>query len=400
MTIISKMISQIKPSPTLSVMKRAAELKAVGKDIISLGAGEPDFDTPIHIKQAAINAINEGFTKYTNVDGIPALKEAVIQKFSRDNSLSYNLKQVTIANGGKQIIYNALMSTINPGDEVIIPAPYWVSYPDIVTMAGGVPVFVQPSESNSFKVTADDIAKHINHKTKWIILNSPNNPSGAAYTKNELQAITNLLLEHEQIYIMSDDIYEHIVFDDFHFYSPAAVEPKLSIRTLTVNGVSKSYSMTGWRIGYCGGPEEIIAAMNIMQSQTTSNACSISQRAALAALNGSQDFLQTNSAIFQKRRNLVVNMLNDINGINCNYPEGAFYVLPNCSAAFGKKTPSGKILNNSSDVADYLLDQANVAVVSGIAFGIEGYFRISYATSEQILEEACKRMKEAFNKLS
>ena len=400
MSVLSRRVQSIKPSPTLAVVKKTAELKAKGLDVISLGAGEPDFDTPIHIKEAAIKAINEGFTKYTAVDGIKELKEAIKTKFYKENNINYDINQISVGNGGKQVLYNALQATLNSGDEVIIPAPYWVSYPDMVVLAEGVPVFVPCYRENGFKLSPKDLEKAISKKTKWLILNSPSNPSGAAYTENELKDLINILLRYEHVYILSDDIYEHIVFDDFKFLTIGQLEPRLYNRILTLNGVSKSYSMTGWRIGYCGGPVEIIKEMSTIQSQSTSNPCSISQKAALAALIGPQDFLSASAEKFKLRRNLVVDLLNKIEGIDCNYPEGSFYVFPSCKKLFGKKTPQGSVIKNSSDFTDYLLDDGNVAVVQGIAFGMEGFFRISYATSEEILEEACKRIKNSIDNLS
>ncbi len=395
MTLISNRLAKIKPSPTIAVTTKAKELRAAGKDVIGLGAGEPDFDTPDHVKQAAIEAINNGETKYTAVDGTPELKQAICNKFSRENGLEYRPSQITVGTGGKQVLYNALMATLNPGDEVIIPAPYWVSYPDMVVLAGGSPVIVECRAEHNFKLQPEDLRAAITGKTKWLILNSPSNPTGAAYNREEMQKITDVLLEFPDIYIMPDDMYEHIVYDGFEFCTPAQVEPKLYPRTLTVNGVSKAYAMTGWRIGYAGGPEEIIKAIAKIQSQSTSNPCSISQAAAVEALNGSQDFLAERNDAFRRRRDMVVDRLSDIEGISCNKPEGAFYVFPECKDLFGCKTPDGKVIENGNDLATYLLESALVAVVPGIAFGAEGFFRTSYATSDKALDEALGRISAA-----
>lgn len=392
-------LKSIKPSPTLAVTAKAQELKAIGKDIIGLGAGEPDFDTPQNIKEAAIRAINEGKTKYTAVDGIIELKQAICKKFKKENDLEYTTKQITVGSGAKQVIFNALLATLSPRDEVIIPAPYWVSYPDMVALAEGVPVFVNSTAENNFKITPADLEKSITDKTKWLILNSPSNPTGSAYTEDELKALAQVLFKHPNVHIISDDIYEHIMFDNQKFYTIAQVEPKLRERTLTINGVSKSYSMTGWRIGYAAGPEHLIKAISIIQSQSTSNPCSISQYATLEALNGPQNFIKPNAELFRKRRDLVVGLLNDIPGISCQTPNGAFYVFPSCGQLVGKKTPAGKVINNCSDFTEYLLEYALVAVVQGAAFGMENFFRISYATSENILIEACARIKKACEEL-
>lgn len=400
MTLIAESLKQIKPSPTIAVTTKAKELKAAGKDVIGLGAGEPDFDTPDHIKQAAIEAINAGQTKYTPVDGTPELKKAICDKFKRDNNLSYEPSQISVGTGGKQILYNALMATLNPGDEVIIPAPYWVSYPDMTVLAGGTPVAVECTAENNFKLQADDLRAAITDKTKWIILNSPSNPTGAGYTHDELKQLTDVLLDFPHVYVMTDDMYEHIVYDGFAFATPAQVEPKLYDRTLTVNGVSKSYAMTGWRIGYAGGPQELIKAMAKIQSQSTSNPCSISQAAATAALNGQHDFLQERNDAFKRRRDLVVEKLNAIPGISCNTPEGAFYVFPDCRGLLGKTTPDGTTLESDQDVVTYFLESALVAAVQGSAFGLDGFFRISYATSDDALTEALNRIAEAVGKLS
>jgi aspartate aminotransferase len=398
--LIAERMSLIKPSPTMAVSKLAAELKAAGKDVIGLGAGEPDFDTPEHIKLAAIQAIQEGQTKYTAVDGTPALKQAVVNKFQRDNNIKYNLDEIIVSVGGKQVLFNALLSSINPGDEVIIPSPYWVSYPDMVALAGGIPVIVNGTAENNFKIIAEDIKNKITTKTKWVIINSPSNPTGSSYTKEELKSIGELLLSYENIFIMSDDIYEKIIYDNNKFYTIAEVVPELQNRTLTVNGVSKAYAMTGWRIGYAGGPKELIKAMAKLQSQSTSNPSSISQAAALAALEGPEDFLRERNAKFKIRRDMVVEMLNNCEGITCLKPTGAFYVYPTCSGAIGKKTDSGKVINNSIDFSSYLLESQGVAVVPGSAFGADPFFRISYATSDSLLKEACNRIKKACDQLS
>jgi aspartate aminotransferase len=395
MAFIAERLKAIKPSPTIAVTTKAAELKAAGKDIIGLGAGEPDFDTPDNIKNAAKIALDKGQTKYTAVDGTPELKKAICAKFKRENGLDYQPNQITVGNGGKQVIYNALMATLNVGDEVIIPAPYWVSYPDIVALAEGVSVFVNCTAENGFKMQPADLEKAITPKTKWIILNSPSNPTGAAYNKAEMQSLTNVLLKYPHVHIMADDIYEHIIYDGFEFFTPAQLEPKLYDRTLTVNGVSKAYSMTGWRIGYAAGSPDLIKAISVLQSQSTSNPSSISQAAAVEALNGDQSFLKEWRAAFQKRRDMVVSGLNAIEGIQCNKPEGAFYVFPSCKGVFGKKTPDGKTIVNGNDFATYLLESALVAVVPGVAFGADPFFRISYATSEANLQKSIERIAAA-----
>ena len=399
-TLIAERMSLIKPSPTMAVTKMAAEMKAAGQDIIGLGAGEPDFDTPDHIKNAAIEAIKNGETKYTAVDGTPALKKAIAKKFYKDNSIKYNIDEIIVSVGGKQVLYNALMSSINPGDEVIIPSPFWVSYPDMVSLAGGVPIIVEGKEKNNFKIQPDDIRDKISTKTKWIIINSPSNPTGSSYSAEELKDIGNLLLEHENIFVMSDDIYEKIIYDDFKFFSLAEVVPELKDRILTVNGVSKAYAMTGWRIGYAGGPKHLITAMSKLQSQSTSNPSSISQAAALAALEGPEEFLLERNEKFKTRRNMVVKMLNECNGLSCIKPSGAFYVYPSCSGIIGKSSKEGKLIENSIDFSAYLLESVGVAVVPGSAFGADPFFRISYATSDSILEEACNRIKKACEQLS
>ena len=388
MSIVSNSLKRIKPSPTMAVTSKAREMRAAGKDVIGLGAGEPDFDTPDNIKEAAIEAIRKGDTKYTAVDGTPKLKKAIQAKFKRENNLTYDLNQITVGTGGKQVLYNTFMATINKGDEVIIPAPYWVSYPDIILLAGGNPKIVKCEEKDNFKLTPLKLKKAINKKTKWIILNSPSNPTGSAYTKEEIIALSKILLEYKKTYILSDDIYEHITYDNFKFYTIAQVD-KLKSRTLTMNGVSKSYSMTGWRIGYAAGPKEIIKAMAKIQSQSTSNPTSISQAAAVEALNGTQDFIKIRSDSFKKRRDFVVQSLNNIEGISCLKPEGAFYVFPNCKKLLGKKTK----LKTDKDFVEKLLEKAEVAVVQGSAFGLDGYFRISYATSMENLKKAMERIK-------
>ncbi|MFN7038853.1 MAG: pyridoxal phosphate-dependent aminotransferase [Alphaproteobacteria bacterium] len=399
MSLLATKLSRIKPSSTLAVTKKATELRQAGYDIISLGAGEPDFDTPDNIKEAAIEAIRKGQTKYTIVDGTLELKKAICNKFKRENNIDYNVDNISVGNGAKQVLYNALMATLDPEDEVIIPAPYWVSYPDIVELAGGGVVTVKGNIENDFKIDATILERVINNNTKWIILNSPSNPTGSAYAYAELKEITDLLLKYPKIYILSDDIYEHIIYDDFKFVTPVQVEPKLADRVLTVNGVSKSYSMTGWRIGYAGGPESLIKAMATIQSQSTSNPCSISQAAAIEALNGPQDFIKSNAALFQRRRDLAIDLINSIELLSCTRPIGAFYIFINCSKMFGKNTPDEKTLRNSNDVASYFLTEAKVAVVQGTAFGMDGFIRISYAISEATIEEAFKRIKEACDKL-
>ena len=399
-TLLAQRMSLIKPSPTMAVTKLAAEMRAEGKNVIGLGAGEPDFDTPEHIKTAAIKAINNGQTKYTAVDGTPDLKKAVIKKLKRDNNLDYNIDEIIISVGGKQVLFNALLSSINSGDEVIIMAPFWVSYPDMVALAGGVPVIVEGKENNNFKVLPEDIEKKITNKTKWIIINSPSNPTGSTYSKTELENIGNLLLKYKKVHIMSDDIYEKIIYDENKFFTLAEIKPELKNRILTVNGVSKAYAMTGWRIGYAAGPKELISSMAKLQSQSTSNPSSVSQAAALAALEGTEEFLINRNNEFKKRRDLVVKMLNNCNGIKCQVPTGAFYVYPSCEGVIGKKSKDGKMINNSVDFSSYLLESEGVAVVPGSAFGLDPFFRISYATSDNILEDACNRIMRACNNLS
>jgi aspartate aminotransferase len=393
MAFISDALSRIKPSPTIGISNVAREMKAAGKDVIALSAGEPDFDTPQHIKDAAIAAIQRGETKYTAVDGIPELKAAICRKFERENGLKYKPSQITVGTGGKQVLFNALVATINPGDEVIIPAPYWVSYPDIVSFAGGTPVPIATKAEHGFKVQAADLEKAITKKTKWFIFNSPSNPSGAAYSEAELKKVTDVLKKHPHVWVLTDDMYEHLVYDDFKFVTPAQVEPSLYERTLTMNGVSKAYCMTGWRIGYAAGPEQLIKAMGTLQSQSTTNPSAISQWAAVAALDGPQDFIAKHNKSFKSRRDLIVSMLNQANGIKCPTPEGAFYVYPSCAGTLGKTAPSGKKLENDEDFAKELLAAEGVAVVHGAAFGSSPAFRISYATSEKELEEAGKRIQ-------
>lgn len=400
MAFIANRLSKIKPSPTIAVTTKAAELRAAGKNIIGLGAGEPDFDTPENIKKAASVAMEQGKTKYTPVAGTVELRQAIIQKFKRDNNLHYNMDQITVGCGGKQCIYNAMMATLNPGDEVIIPAPYWVSYPDIVYLSEGVPVIVNCSIENGFKLQAEDLEKAITPKTKWIILNSPSNPTGAAYNKDEMKAITDVLVKHPHVWVMTDDMYEHIVYDDFEFVTPAQVEPKLFDRTLTLNGVSKAYSMTGWRLGYGAGPVELIKAINKIQSQSTTHTSSITQAAAVEALNGSQEFIKSNNTVFKERRDLVVQKLNECEGLDCLTPEGAFYVYPSCKGVIGKKTPKGDVINSDEDFIAYLLEEKGLAAVHGAAFGMSPYFRISYATSTEVLEEACEKIRQACEELS
>ena len=393
MGFLSDALTRIKPSPTIAVTSKARELKAAGRDVIGLGAGEPDFDTPENIKQAAIRAIERGETKYTAVDGIPELKAAISRKFKRENGLDYGPNQISVGTDGKQVLYNALLATINPGDEVIIPAPYWVSYPDIVLLGGGTPVIVDTTAENGFRLQPEDLERAITPATKWLIFNSPSNPSGAAYTRDQIKALTDVLLRHEQVWVLSDDMYEHLVYDDFVFATPAQVEPRLYERTLTLNGVSKAYCMTGWRIGYAGGPELLIKAMATLQSQSTTNPSSISQWAAVEALDGPQDFIPRNTKAFKDRRDLVVSMLNQANGISCPSPEGAFYVYPSCAGCLGKTSEQGRRIERDSDFVAALLDEEGVAVVQGEAFGLSPFFRISYATSTELLEEACRRIQ-------
>ncbi|MCL6645456.1 MAG: pyridoxal phosphate-dependent aminotransferase [Dehalococcoidia bacterium] len=393
MAFLAESLLRIKPSATIAVTDKARALKAAGRDVIGLGAGEPDFDTPENIKQAAIRAIERGQTKYTNVDGMVELKEAISRKFKRENGLDYSVKQITVGAGGKQVLYNALLATINPGDEVIIPAPYWVSYPDIVLLAGGTPVIVETTFESGFKLSPEALDRAITPKTKWFIFNSPSNPTGAAYSRDQVKAITEVLLKHPHVWVLSDDIYEHLVYDDFRFSTPAQVEPQLYERTLTLNGVSKAYCMTGWRIGYAGGPEFLIRAIATLQSQSTTNPNSIAQWAAVEALDGPQDFIAKHNRIFKERRDLAVAMLNQAKGISCPKPEGAFYVYPSCAGVIGKTSPSGKKIATDEDFVTELLETEGVAVVQGTAFGLGPAFRISYATATSALEEACRRIQ-------
>ncbi len=393
MGLIADALGRVQPSQTIAVTTKARDLKAAGHDVIGLGAGEPDFDTPDNIKEAAIKAIREGKTKYTNVDGIAELKEAICRKFERENGLTYKPSQIMVAPGGKKVIFNAMMATLNPGDEVIIPAPYWVSYPDIVELVGGTPVIVDTTLEDGFKVRPEALEAAITPKTKWIIFNHPSNPTGAAYSRDELKAVTDVLMRHPNVHVLTDDMYEHLVYDDYQFVTPAQVEPGLYDRTLTMNGVSKAYAMTGWRIGYAGGPEVLIKAMTKLQSQTTSNPSSISQWASVEALNGPQDFLKERAQVFKERRDLVVSMLNQATGINCPTPEGAFYVYPSCKGCIGKTSPKGTKIETDEDFVTALLEEAGVAVVHGAAFGLSPFFRISYATSTEALEEACQRIQ-------
>jgi len=393
MTFLSATLDRVKPSPTIAVSTLAAELKAAGRDVIGLGAGEPDFDTPQNIKDAGKAAIDAGKTKYTAPDGMPELKKAICDKFSRENGLEYTPAQVSVGTGGKQILYNALMATLNPGDEVIIPAPYWVSYPDMVLLAGGEPVVVEAGIETGFRMTPEQLEAAITPRTKWLIFNSPSNPTGAGYNREQLKALTDVLMRHPHVWVMSDDMYEHLVFDDFEFCTPAQVEPGLYERTLTCNGVSKAYAMTGWRIGYAAGPQPLIAAMRKIQSQSTSNPCSISQWAALEALNGTQDFIARNNKTFVRRRDLVVEMLNAAQGITCPTPDGAFYVYPSIAGCIGKTTPAGTLIENDEVFAKALLEESGVAVVFGAAFGLSPNFRVSYATSDEALSAACTRIQ-------
>ncbi len=394
MSFLSATLSRVKPSPTVAMTAKAAELKAAGRNIIALSAGEPDFDTPQNIKDAAVVAIEAGKTKYTAPDGIPELKQAACAKMKRDHGLDYTPAQISVGTGGKQTLYNALVATMNEGDEVIIPAPYWVSYPDMVLLAGGTPVAVETTLENAFKLTAEQLEAAITPKTKWFIFNSPSNPTGAGYSREELKALTDVLMRHPHVWIMSDDMYEHLAYDGFQFCTPAEVEPGLYDRTLTCNGVSKAYAMTGWRIGYAAGPVEIISAMRKIQSQSTSNPCSVSQWAAVEALNGTQDFLEPNKVMFKRRRDLVIEMLNQIDGITCPTPEGAFYVYPSIAGLIGKTTPAGTVIANDETFATALLEEADVAVVFGAAFGLSPNFRVSYATSDEALTEACTRIQK------
>jgi aspartate aminotransferase len=394
MSILSATLARVKPSPTIAITMKAAEMKAAGRDIISLSAGEPDFDTPTHIREAAKRAIDEGKTRYTAVDGIPELKAAIAGKFRRENRLDYAPSQVTVGTGGKQVIYNALMATLNPGDEVIIPAPYWVSYPDMVALAGGTPVIVPAPMQTGYKMTPDQLEAAITPRTKWLIFNSPSNPTGAGYSRAELKGLTDVLMRHPHVWVLTDDMYEHIAFDGFTFCTPVEVEPGLMDRTLTMNGVSKAYAMTGWRIGYAAGPSELIGGMAKIQSQSTSNPCSISQWAAVAALNGPQDFLGTNAAMFQRRRDLVVAGLNAAEGVTCPAPEGAFYVYPSIAGCLGKTSRGGRKITDDQAFATALLEETGAAVVFGAAFGLSPHFRVSYAAADDLLRDACTRIQD------
>ena len=393
MGFIADSLNRIQPSATIAVSTKARQLKAAGRDIISLSAGEPDFDTPENVKAAAIRAMAAGYTKYTDVDGIPELKAAIARKFARENGIAYKPSQISVGTGGKQVIYNALLATLNPGDEVVIPAPCWVSYADIVMLADARPVFAETRLEDGYKLKPARLEAAITPKTKWLIFNSPSNPTGAAYTKDEMKALTDVLLRHEHVWVLSDDIYEHLLYDGLTFSTPAAVEPRLFDRTLTMNGLSKAYCMTGWRLGYAGGPEELINAMRKLQSQSTSNPCSITQWAAVEALDGPQDFIAKNNAKFVERRDLVVSMLNQASGLKCPKPDGAFYVYPSCAGAIGKTSPSGKTLATDEDFATALLEEEGVAVVHGAAFASSPAFRVSYATSRELLEDACRRIQ-------
>ena len=400
MTFISDSLNRIKPSATMVITAKATQLKREGKKVIGLSSGEPDFDTPQHVKQAAIDAINSGYTKYTNIEGIPELRQSIVEKFKKDNDLNYDVSNVIVGTGGKQILFNALMSSLNKDDEVIIPAPYWVSYPDMTLLAGGKPIFVDCSSETNFKLTGEALDKVITKNSKWLILNSPSNPTGSCYSISELEEIANVVRKHENLYVMTDDIYEYIVYDNFKFYTLAQVAPDLKDRILTVNGVSKSYCMTGWRIGYAAGPSLLIKAMIKIQGQSTSNPSSISQYAALAGISGSKEFLDPCLKAFDERRHFVVDKLNSINDISCILPEGAFYAYPNVSGLIGKKTQNGKILNNDAEIVEWLLESAEVAAVPGVAFGLEPYFRVSYATSLEVLKEAMNRIEKAVLTLS
>jgi len=400
MSFIAARLDRVKQSPSIVMSQRARDLKAAGRDVISLSAGEPDFDTPDNIKEAAIRAIRAGDTKYTPVDGTVALKAAICAKFKRENGLDYKPSQVTVGTGGKQVIYNALMATLDEGDEVVIPAPYWVSYPDIALMAGGKPVFVNCPQNNAFKILPEELDKAITPKTKWLLLNSPSNPTGAAYSEKDLRAIADVLLKHKNVWILTDDMYEHLVYDNFKFATIAQVEPRLYERTLTMNGVSKGYCMTGWRIGYAAGPEPLIKAIAKVQGQSTSGPTSISQAASVEALNGPQGFIAANNKIYKQRRDLVVEQLNQAKGISCHKPEGAFYVYPSIAGCIGKKTPQGKTIANDEDFVNHILDTEGVAAVHGAAFGLSPHFRVSYATSTALLEDACKRIQRACAALS
>jgi len=400
MSFVASRLGLIKPSPTIAVTQKARDLKAAGRDVIGLGAGEPDFDTPSNIIEAGKKAMDDGLTRYTPINGIPELREAIAAKFKRENGLEYTVDEIAVGCGGKQIIFNAMMATLDPGDEVIVPAPYWVSYPDIALLFEGKPVFVECTAENGFKMRPEDLEAAIGPKTRWLILNSPSNPSGAAYTRDELKALADVLMKHDQVWVLTDDIYEHIIYDGFEFSTIAQVEPGLKDRTLTLNGMSKAYCMTGWRVGYAGGPEELIKAMAKVQSQSTTHTSSVSQAASVEGLNGPQDFLQDNNRVFKERRDLVVGMLNQSQGLSCPTPEGAFYVYPSCAGTIGKKTPDGKTIETDEDFVTYILESEGVAAVQGSAFGLSPHLRISYATSTELLEDACQRIQRACGALT
>ena len=400
MAFIAKRLGAIKPSPTISVSQKARELKIAGQDVISLGAGEPDFDTPPHIIEAAKKALDDGYTRYTSVNGIPELQEAIVAKFKRENDLDYSADQVHVSCGGKSVIFNAMMASVDPGDEIIIPAPYWVSYPAIPLFFGGKPVIVDCPAENGFKMTGEQLEAAITPKTKWLIMNSPSNPSGAGYTHDDLKELSDVLVRHDHVWVFTDDIYERLIYDNFKFTAMARVEPGLKDRTLTMNGMSKAYCMTGWRVGYAAGPVELIKAMTKIQSQSISHTAAISQVASVAALNGPQDFIAENNKVFKDRRDLVVSMLNQASGLSCPTPEGAFYVYPSCAGTIGKKTPNGNTISNDEDFVTYILESEGVAAVHGEAFGLSPYFRISYATATELLEEACQRIQRACAALS
>jgi aspartate aminotransferase len=400
MSIVAKRLSVIKPSPTIAVSQKARDLQAEGRDIISLGAGEPDFDTPQHIIDAAKKALDEGMTRYTAVNGVPELLDAISAKSKRDNDLDYGRDEIHVSCGGKPVIFNAMMASLNPGDEVIIPAPYWVSYPDIAVLFGGVPVVIDCPKESNFKLTPEQLEAAITPKTKWLIMNSPSNPTGSGYTEADLKSLGDVLKKHEHVWVFTDDIYEHLVYDDFEFKTIAQVNSELKSRTLTMNGMSKAYCMTGWRVGFAGGPKEMIKAMTMVQSQSITHTAAVSQAASIAALNGSHDFIASNNAVFKERRNLVVSMLNQANGLLCATPEGAFYVYPSCEGLIGKKTPSGKVIENDEDFVTELLEAEGVAAVHGEAFGLSPHFRISYATATDVLEDACQRIQRFCGSLS
>ncbi|MEK9672625.1 MAG: pyridoxal phosphate-dependent aminotransferase [Rhodospirillaceae bacterium] len=400
MALLADRLNAVKPSPTIAVTQKARELKAAGRDVIGLGAGEPDFDTPPHIIEAAKKALDAGITRYTDINGLPELRDAIRAKFKRDHGLDYADNQIHVSCGGKPVIFNAMMATVNPGDEVIVPAPYWVSYADIPMLFGGVVKVVQCGADKGFKMTPDQLENAITPKTKWLIFNSPSNPTGGAYTRDEIRALADVLLQHPQVWIFSDDIYECLTYDDFKCTTMAQVEPKLYDRTVTMNGLSKAYCMTGWRVGYCGAPAQLVKAMSMIQSQGITHTAAVSQAAGIAALNGPTDFIAKHNKIFKERRDLVVSMLNQANGITCATPEGAFYVYPSCEGAIGKKTPGGKVIQNDEDFVTYLLEDEGVAVVHGAAFGLEPHFRISYATATELLEDACQRIQRACANLS